>query len=123
MLHRFPEVDEDGLVWLNSLPYVHNPNLDTHIHYRPRRYLKLIEFEDVESYFLENEPAQIAFDRTLTPDTVGITGQTIKTFGTAEHARQILEEHPPRLWLYILVGAIFGGFLGYLIAVAYMGGK
>jgi hypothetical protein len=117
LFHRFPQEDSDGFIWLEDRPYVHNANLDVPVHYRPKRFLKLIELCDYESYWLENEPAQISFDKTLTPDSVGITGDTIKTWANANHANQILNEQR-NMWAVaaIILGVVAAiGMIGLII--------
>ncbi len=145
-MHRFPEIDKDGLLWLNDRPYVHDRSRDEPDVYRDTTMAKrgfmvglliaLIAYlymgetgagiglgiglilvfvfrahwkEDSIAHWRENEPDQMnILDKKLTPGSIGVTGDTVREFGKAEHIRQALNPGADWYMLAAIVLAIVG---------------
>ncbi len=120
MFGRFPKVKKDGIVWLDGFPYVPNPDNVIREHYRPKKYLGLIQKQDDFYYWNENEPAQIKFNGKLTPDSIGITGKTISQYSKSQHLQRLVA--PETNWalvaiICILVG-VMAGAIGYSLGIS-----
>jgi len=120
IMHRFPQVDDDGFVWLDGFPYVHDASLDTREPYRPKRYLGLILKEDYYSYWRYKEPAQINMqDPAMTPGSVGITGDTIAQYSKSQHLSRLVG--PDKDWILTaviaLLAAVAAGGIGYSLGL------
>jgi len=116
---RFPKVNKDGMIWLDGKPYVPDPNRYVREYYHPRKYLGLVRKEDVFQYWIQNEPDAVQFDKSLTPGSIGITGDTIAQYAKSQHLRRLVE--PETNWLLIgficLIIGIMAGAIGYSVGI------
>ena len=120
LFKRFPKVSKDGFVTLdNERPYVVDPKRFVREYHRPRRFLGLVEKQDVYQYWLENEPDPITFTRQLTPGSAGITSDTIKQYSKSEHLRRLVQ--PESSWLLVvgiaIISSVAAGAIGYILGL------
>lgn len=50
------------------------------------------EKEDNDSVFIQNEPAQLSFNKEMCPGSIGVTGDTIKTYADSQHLKRLVSE-------------------------------
>lgn len=123
LTRRFPKVERSGFVWLDGFPYVHDATRDVSEDYYPKKYLGLIKKTDFYAYWRLNEPDQMNMtDQSLTPGSIGITGDTIRQYAKSQHLSRLIEN--PRDWIVAILCAFVGLGAGYIIAsIALRAGK
>lgn len=115
ILRQFPRVDSHGFVHLEGWPYVVDPHRS--IRRKIRRFGR--ERENIYQFWRLNEPDPILFDATMTPGSIGVTGETIALYSKSEHLRRLVQ--PEKDWLiYAIIAiimAVAGAGIGYSLGI------